>query len=245
MPEKAKLRAVLFDLDDTLYSTSSFAALARHRAVEAMVEAGLEVSVEEARAELEEVVHEFSSNYSHHYEKLLLRFPGRLRAGVHWAVVVAAGVVAYHDTKSSELKPFPDAGRAIKGLKAMNLLLGVVSDGITVKQAEKLVRLGLSDAFSPDAIFISEDMGVSKPNPKLFKMASKRIGVEPKEVLYVGDNPQNDIDPAHEAGMWTCLRRGSGKYASHTGRHSPDIETRDLGSLPDVVRDLFDVGGAQ
>jgi putative hydrolase of the HAD superfamily len=236
-----KLRAVLFDVDDTLYSTSSFAALARSRAVEAMVGAGLDVPVEEALAELEEVVHEFSSNYPHHYEKLLLRFPGRLRPGVHRAVVVAAGVVAYHATKMTDLKPFPDAAQAIRELRQMGLLLGVVSDGLTVKQAEKLVRLGLSDAFSPHSIFISEDMGVSKPNPKLFRLSCERLGVKPEETLYVGDNPQNDIDPAHEAGLWTCLRRGSGKHATREGRHAADFETRDLGELPGVLRERFTI----
>ena len=57
----AKLRAILFDVDDTLYSTTQFAAQARQRACEAMVKQGLRLPVSEVRRELDEVIAEFST----------------------------------------------------------------------------------------------------------------------------------------------------------------------------------------
>ena len=62
---------------------------------------------DEVYAELEEVIHEFSSNYEHHFDKLLLRLGEEHTAHLNRALVVAAGVAAYHDTKFSELHPFP------------------------------------------------------------------------------------------------------------------------------------------
>jgi len=233
-----RLSAVFFDIDDTLFSSTACAVRARRSAVEAMVAAGLDVPVEQAAAELEEVVREFTSNYGHHYDKLILRLHQHLRPGVHPAVVVAAGVVAYH-AMTSRLEPFPDAVAALRALAATSLLRGVISNGFTVKQAEKLVRLGLEDAFSPGAFFISEEIGVAKPHPRVFLLACEALGLEPREALYVGDDPAKDVDPAHEAGLWTCLRRGAGKHAEARGAHEPDFTLDDLGELPARLRERF------
>ena len=234
------LRAVLFDIDDTLFPTSEFAESARRRAVEAMVYAGLQVTAEEAYAELQEVVREFSSNYGRHYNQLVLRLGDCIREGVHPAIVIASGVRAYHATKE-HIAAFPDALQALDQLRRTSLVRGVISNGLTVKQAEKLVRLGLSNAFSPNAIFISEEIGVAKPHPKIFTASCDSIGVAPEEAMYVGDNPVTDIGPAHAAGLLTCLRRGRGKHADGKGTHKPDFEVQDFGELMTILRETYQV----
>jgi len=234
------LKAVLFDIDDTLYPSSAFAERARRRAVEAMVRAGLDVDPEAALAELMAVVGEFSSNYGHHFDKLVLRMQQHLREGVHPAIVVASGVRAYHATKE-DLRPFPDAVRCLESLRRTGLARAVLTNGLTVKQAEKLVRLGLERAFSPNAIFISEELGVAKPHPRIFLLACGNLGVEAGEALYVGDNPRNDIDPAHEAGLATCLRRGGGRHGEEAGRHAPDLVLDTLDDLLPVLHERYGV----
>ena len=234
------LRAVFFDIDDTLYSTSTFAARARRRAVEALVTTGIDVPVEDAVRELDEVVREFTSNYGHHYDKLVLRLSKSLRPGVHPAVVVAAGVIAYHRTKD-ELAPFPDALGILDALRGTGLILGVISNGLTVKQAEKLIRLDLHRFLSPGALFISEEIGVAKPHPKIFLLACESVGVDPAEALYVGDNPEKDVDPAHEAGLMTCLRRGKGKHGRSRGRQKADFVVEDLRDLLPRLEERFGI----
>ncbi len=224
------LRAVLFDIDDTLYGSTAFAAQARRRAVEAMVQAGLDSPVDAAYAELQEVVREYTSNHGHHFDKLVVRLGDRLRPGVHRGIVIAAGVCAYHATKE-HLAPFPDATRALEALARTDLLRGVLTNGLTVKQSEKLVRLGLQNAFSPGAIFISEEMKVAKPHRDIFHRACASLGVRPAEALYVGDSPKKDIDPAHEAGLVTCLRRGQGSHAGEVAVHPPDLAVDSLDDL--------------
>ncbi|MCH2107214.1 MAG: haloacid dehalogenase, partial [Planctomycetes bacterium] len=86
------LRAVLFDIDDTLFGTTEFAGRARKNAVRAMCEAGLDLPVEDVERELAEVIAEFSSNYSKHFDKLLVRLDSPLREDASAAIVVAAGV---------------------------------------------------------------------------------------------------------------------------------------------------------
>lgn len=60
----ARLQAILFDIDDTLFSTTEFARKARRNAVRAMIQAGLDVPEEVVLKELDEVLAEFSSNCS-------------------------------------------------------------------------------------------------------------------------------------------------------------------------------------
>lgn len=234
-----RLAAVFFDIDDTLYASTAFAQGARRSAVEAMVATGLDVPVDVAARELEDVVREFTSNYGHHYDKLVLRLAHHLRPGVHPSLVVAAGVVAYH-RRTEELAPFPDAVRLLDALARERLVRGVISNGFTVKQAEKLVRLGLHEKFSPGAFFVSEEMGVAKPQPRVFSLACEALGLDPRESLYVGDDPSKDVDPAHEAGLWTCLRRGVGKHAEAAARHAADFEVEDLEALLPLLRARFD-----
>jgi len=234
------LKAVLFDVDDTLFPSSEFATKARRSAVRAMVEAGLEVDFDLAMEELHDVVAEFTSNYGSHFDQLVVRLGDSLRPGIHRALVVAAGVRAYHDTKA-ELRPFPDAVRCLERLRRTDLQLGILTNGLTIKQAEKLVRLGLQDSFSPDALFISEDLGVAKPHQRIFSIACQRLRRAPGEVMYIGDNPVKDIDAAHEAGLVTCLRRGTGKHSRAVGAYAPDFEVTTLDEIPAILEQEFGV----
>ncbi|MFW5858242.1 MAG: HAD family hydrolase, partial [Planctomycetota bacterium] len=111
------LEAIFFDVDDTLYSTTEFAARARRNAVRAMRKAGLRLEEEACLHELEEVVNEFTSNYEHHFDKLLLRLPREMLGGVSPLILVAAGMIGYHDTKFHDLSPYEDAIEVLRILR--------------------------------------------------------------------------------------------------------------------------------
>jgi len=228
----ATLRAILFDVDDTLYSTTAFAALARRRAVEAMVAQGLDLPFEEVTRELYEVIGEFTSNYSHHFDKLLLRLPRESWAGINRAILIAAGITAYHATKS-ELQAFPDVLPFMARVKAhTDLRLGIVTHGLEMKQAEKLLLLGVLPYIDRGAIFISDQVGISKPNPKLYTKALDDLGLAPEETMYVGDNPAHDIDPPNGLGMITVRMRRENRYTEVESLTRADY---DIGSLSELV----------
>lgn len=236
-----KLRALFLDIDDTLYSTSEFAAAARRAALDAMIRHGLKMSLEEAVAELAEVIAEFGSNYPHHYDRLLRRLPAdRLPPG-NPAILVAAAVGAYHDTKYRSLFPFRDVPDVLSRLRAeTDLKIGVITEGLEIKQAEKLVRLDLVKWIARDAIFISDQIGISKPNRKLYARACSESGVRPEEAMYVGDHPVNDIAPAKALGMVTVRHRWQGgKHAREEGAVQPDYEIRGFQDLIPILRDHF------
>jgi len=213
----ADLKAVLFDVDDTLCATTEFARRARRNAVEAMIHAGVRATSAELGAELDEVISEFSSNYEHHFDKLLLRLDPERIEHLNRALVVAAGVAAYHDTKFRELRPYPGVPELFSDLQRAGMRLGVVTHGLSVKQAEKLVRLRLIDYLAPEAIFISDQIGINKPNPKLYAIALKTLGLKAEQAMYVGDNPENDVIPPQTLGMITVWARLGGHHATADG----------------------------
>lgn len=240
-PGRRRLRAVFFDIDDTFFSTSSFAERARENSVDAMIAMGLSADRETVLRELREVISEFSSNYEHHFDQLLHRLPAETRRGVNPALLVAAGIVAYHETKFRELTAYPDVLDVLRILSGSGLLLGVITAGLTVKQAEKLIRLRVYPYFHPEAIFISDQIGISKPNPKLYLRACESMGIAPREAMYVGDHPRHDIDPAHAVGMWTVWNRREGRHLSEDGASRPDFVIYNFWDLLALLRSDFDV----
>lgn len=239
-----KLRALFLDIDDTLFSTSDFARSARRNAMEAMVRMGLGVTVEEALAELYEVIGEFGPNYPSHYDRLLRRLPQDVLPHGNNALLVAAAIAAYHDTKQRSLFPFRDVPDVLERIsKHTDLTLGCITEGIEIKQSEKLVRLGVLEWIDPDAIFISDRIGISKPNVKLYQRALDVVGVEPAEAMYVGDHPIKDVGPVKRLGMVAVRHRWvGGKYAPVDSEVPADYEISSFHELLPILRDDFGFG---
>ena len=236
--ERSPLRALFFDIDDTLFPTSGFTAGARRRAMEAMAALpGVRVSADALIAELREVIAEFGPNFDAHYDRMLRRFTGGDLGGHSRGALVAAGVAAYHDAKQSGMEPFPGVREALATLRERTTLrLGVVTEGLEVKQYEKLLRLGVYRFFEPGAIVVSDAIGISKPNPKLWLRACTAVGVEPAEALFVGDNPEKDLLPARNLGMRTLRFRVPGcKHAAVEGPGEPDPE---IGGFEELIPHL-------
>ncbi|HWH02040.1 MAG TPA: HAD family hydrolase [Pilimelia sp.] len=83
----------------------------------------------------------------------------------------------------------------------------IVSNGGGYQQAAKIRRTGL-DRLVADWV-ISGDVGVSKPNPRIFALAAQRVRMRLRDAWVVGDSPENDIGGAASAGLPSIwLHRG-------------------------------------
>ena len=209
----AMLQGIFFDIDDTLYSTTAFAERARRASIDQLIRMGLDIDAEEGYQELMEVIAEFSSNYGGHYGKFLNRQSEATLRGHHQGLLIAGAVVAYHETKSCHLKAFEDVLETLKLLSTgTNLLLGIITSGLRIKQSEKLVRLGVWPFLDQNAIFITDEVGIGKPNPKLYQRACEAFDLDPANVMYVGDNPIHDVHPANQVGMVSVWHKREGKH---------------------------------
>ena len=77
--------------------------------------------------------------------------------------------------------------------------LGIVTNNSAAEQIEKLRALGIAEYF--DAVVISEEVGVAKPDARIFSIALQSLGVGAHEAVFIGDNWINDVAGAINAGM--------------------------------------------
>jgi FMN phosphatase YigB (HAD superfamily) len=82
-----------------------------------------------------------------------------------------------------------------------------------------------------EAVIISADVGLRKPNPLIFRRALEAMRLEPREVLFVGDTPHDDVAGPSRVGMRTAwIDRGRGPLPE--GIPVPDLIIKDLAELP-------------
>jgi len=217
-----ELKVIFLDIDDTLFGTSDFVVEARTKAVEAMIARGLKAEVQPVLDELSEVVAEFGSNDDHHYNRLLKRLPPTATAGANRDLLVVAGVIAYHNAKWKNLNIRPEAEALLQDLAATDLRLGVISAGLVHKQMEKLLRLGVDRFIDQKLLFITNDVGIAKTNPRLYTQCAAVAGVPADQVMHVGDHPYHDVDPANAAGLRTVWIRGTGKRSKTPPKTEPN-----------------------
>jgi putative hydrolase of the HAD superfamily len=96
--------------------------------------------------------------------------------------------------------PYEDSERTLTEL-AKRYKLGLITNGPSDGQRNKLAHSGLSRFFNPEEIVVSGDYPFSKPDPRIFWAGCEKLGVKPEEAVYVGDIYGRDILGAHRAGM--------------------------------------------
>jgi putative hydrolase of the HAD superfamily len=95
--------------------------------------------------------------------------------------------------------PFSEVIQTLQALRGAGIRLGIVTNGWTAVQEAKINQLGLSGLI--DVVLISEREGVRKPSPEIFQRALASLGVQASEAWFVGDNPDDDVAGAVEAGL--------------------------------------------
>ena len=113
--------------------------------------------------------------------------------------------------------------------------VGIITNGAhdehTDSQLSKVRHLGLSGRIQ--SLTISGEVGVRKPNAKIFKVACERAGILPKEAMVVGDTIENDIVGANRAGMTSVfIDRKSDVLTPETADEQPDYA---ISNLHDVL----------
>lgn len=230
------IKATIFDLDDTLYNSTELSTHARRSAIRAMIDLGLQSTFDDAYQVLSEVVAEYGSNYNYHFDQMLKRLdvePAKMK------LFIAAGMIAYHDIKITNIRPFHDVVPTLIELRKLEVKICILTDGGALKQYEKILRMRLQDFL--DEIIISEEVGIRKPNPKLFELPLKRFNIKPAEAIYVGDNYKSDLLPCMELGIHTVLIHRGGKYdreSSETKHNPPEYDISDLTKLISIIEEL-------
>ncbi len=207
------IRAVVFDLDNTLIDFMRMKDAAVRAAAGAMVGAGLRDPVDEVVAGIEAVYARKGIEYQQVFDDFLEERLGE----VDWKIL-ASGVLAYRRSREAHLVLYPLAAATLVGLAKRGLNLAVVSDAPRREAWMRLVALGIHPFF--DAVVTFEDTGRHKPDPIPFRRALDLLGVDPVESLMVGDWAERDMVGAAQIGMRTVFAR----YGDLFGTRDPKAD---------------------
>ena len=174
------IKAVFFDLDNTLIDFLRMKRLSCDAAIDAMIGAGLNVSHEKAIKVLFELYDKYGMEDKAIFQKFLKKVSGRINYKV-----LANGIVAYRRVREGFLEPYPNVDYVLLKLKGMGLKLAIVTDAPRLKAWIRLAAMKLSNYF--DVVVTFEDTKQHKPSKMPFKAALKQLGLKPEECLMVGD----------------------------------------------------------
>ena len=198
------MRAVLFDLDDTLID---FQYSRRYglRAVQAVLPALAPVPLEELELVHDEELH---ANYLRTLGGGLSDDAARLERirGICRRydlepdeTTVAQAADDYARAQQSNARLVPGVRELLEALRG-RVKIGVVTNGPSARQRGKLERFGLRPN-ALDALAISEEVGATKPAKAIFAFALARLGVAPDRATMIGDSWENDVLGALGSGM--------------------------------------------
>lgn len=94
--------------------------------------------------------------------------------------------------------PFSFTQSVLESLKESGYKLALITNGSGRLQRRKIELLGIEKYF--DEIYIGGEHEMQKPSTEPFLYVAKRLGIEPCEMAYVGDNPENDVEASRQAG---------------------------------------------
>lgn len=229
----SKLRAIVFDLDDTLYPEYSYVR-SGFCAVAQWVEKALGIPSSETFTEL---LHLFLKGVRGNTFNRWLE-----SRGICSKDLVCRMVQVYRN-HPPQIRPYPEVEIILTNLRR-TYKLGIVTDGHMAVQQKKLESLSIRHLF--DAIVFSDELGREnwKPSHHPFKVVLERLGVSGFEAVYVGDNPQKDFLGAKQVGMRTIrVRCEEGLYSSlepPSPEHAPNVEIKTLREIETALEQLLD-----
>ncbi len=220
------IKAVVFDLDNTLVDFMAMKRRAIDAAIDAMVDAGLELEPQEIRSRIDVIYKERGMEYQQVFDDLIFDIFQKIDHRV-----LASGIIAYRRAREASLKPYPHVTATLMELIRRDIKLAVLTDAPSREAWLRLCYINFHHFFDVAVTF--DDTGERKPSEKPFRMALDKLGVEAKEALMVGDWPERDIVGASAIGMKTAFAR----YGDVSGSavHQADYELADISDLLKIV----------
>ncbi len=222
------IRAIVFDLDNTLTDFMKMKADAVSAAIDGMIDAGLKRPRQELQARIDAIYKARGLEYQQVFDELLYQVLGHIDPKIH-----ASGIVAYRKARSAMVL-YPKVQLTLLELAKRGIKLGVVSDAPGPQVWQRLCSLGLQHVF--DAVVTFDDTGVRKPDPAPFRELLRRLESEPTESLMVGDWPERDVVGGRSLGMKTVFARYGDTFG--TVESGADYDIDDVFELVAIVDQL-------
>ena len=223
------IKAVVFDLDNTLVDFMAMKRQAVDAAIHAMRDAGLKLSPDEIRKRIDVIYAERGIEFQNVFDQLLFDEFSKVDYKI-----LSSGVIAYRRAREAALVPYPHVYLTLMELTKMHVKLGVVSDAPGREAWLRLCYLNFHHIF--DSVVTYDDTHVRKPAPDPFREVLKRLKVLPEESLMVGDWAERDVVGAAQVGMKTVFARYGDTFGTQISH--ADYEVDDILQVVEIVKQI-------
>lgn len=221
------IKAIIFDLDNTLVDFMRMKSRAIEAAITSMIDAGLNIPYGKIKKKIDEIYKAKGIEYQQVFDILLNQLIGKIDHKI-----LSAGIVAYRIAREAELNTYPNVVPTLIALMKMGIKLAVVSDAPAREAWLRLSYIGLHHFF--DVVITKDDSNVLKPSPVPFNLALKKLNLKAEETVMVGDWAERDMVGAKSVGMITAFARFGDTFG--TLLHGADYELNDISELVEIIR---------
>lgn len=226
------IRAVIFDLDDTLYGYEALNREAESR-VRDYVCGKLGITAQEfdraysyGRGETKKCLGDVAASHN----RMLYCQKTLENLGVNPAPMSLRMYEIYWGTFLEKMCLFDGVREFMDRMHAQGVTMMICTDLTAHIQHRKIEALGI--AADMKYLVTSEEAGREKPASEMFGLCLKKLGMRPEEVLYIGDSPVKDVEGAKAAGMWAVrfypAESSAEQYDAIAKMVEQDINGKDL-----------------
>ncbi|MBV67016.1 MAG: hypothetical protein CMG26_01515 [Candidatus Marinimicrobia bacterium] len=222
------IKAVIFDLDNTLMDFMKMKSMSVDAAINGMIEAGLDIDFSDSKNKIYDIYEKKGFEYQEVFDDFIKNECGCLENKY-----LAAAIVSYRKIKDATMVLYPNVNSTLIKLSKFGLKLGVLTDAPSREAWIRLYSVSMHHLF--DAVVTLEDTGQCKPSPEPFIKISKLLNEEYENILMVGDWPERDVIGAKQLNMKTAFAKYGDMFKTkHSGA---DYDLNDISEIIQIIND--------
>tara|TARA_Y100001970_G_scaffold291925_1_gene431055 strand:- start:1240 stop:1926 length:687 start_codon:yes stop_codon:yes gene_type:complete len=222
------IKAVIFDLDNTLIDFMYMKNQAIKSAINGMTEAGLSIPYAEAKKKIFDIY----DKEGYEYQKVLNEFIISEYKNIDYKIL-AAGIVSYRRAKEEALIAYPNVNKTLIEISKLGLKIGLITDAHSREAWTRLYSVNLHHMF--DKVLTYSDTKEYKPSKIPFQSILEYFNINASESIMVGDWPERDMDGAKSVGMKTAFAR-YGNQISDQNKIEADVVLEDIYEIVHYVK---------
>ena len=222
------IKAVIFDLDNTLIDFMYMKNQAVDAAINGMIESGLSISQIKAKEEIFKIY----EKEGYEYQEVLNEFIVSINKKINYKIL-AAGIVSYRRAKEKSLMPYAHVTETLIELSKMGMKLGLITDAPSREAWTRLYSVGLHHIF--DKVLTYDDTKAYKPSKIPFNKILEYFNIKAESAVMVGDWPERDLAGAKSVGM----RAAFAKYGNLDAENlsgQVDVVLEDISEIVDYLK---------
>ncbi|WFA74898.1 HAD family hydrolase [Streptococcus suis] len=229
------MKALIFDVDDTLYDQIQ------------PFERTLERHIKVAREQIEPLYLSFRRYADKVFEttaigKMSLKDSHIYRMkhaladfGYQVSDATALAIQIDYDYFQGQIELSPVFPEIFSWCQAQGIAMGIITNGPYRHQLRKIRTMGLVNWFELEHVLISGQVGITKPNPAIFQLMEERLGISGEDICYLGDSFENDVVGA-KAANWKAIWFNHRRRVEPIAPYQADKVVTDWDELVEVIQ---------